>query len=109
MAINETDYLIWCLAEECSEVIKECSKSERFGLNSCNPYDDKKVNNAMALVDEVYDVRARAKLLFEHLQIPYCDNQIYKFKQRKAKLEKNMAISRKTGALKEIVYRPKKV
>lgn len=39
--MNATEHLLVCLAEECGEVAKECSKALRFGLDdqvTLNPY-----------------------------------------------------------------------
>jgi hypothetical protein len=37
MAINETDHLLACLAEECAEVSQRVMKALRFGINEIQP------------------------------------------------------------------------
>ena len=57
------DYLLTCVAEECSEVCKEATKGIRFGLHdkwkdNLTPHD--------GLIAEFYDLVGVMELLFEH-------------------------------------------
>lgn len=101
MALNKSQYLFWCLTEECSEVIKACSKTERFGPDNHNPADIACKPNIEELLDEMYDLRARARMLFQFLGVPYGDSEIDNYLYRKEKLERNMEKSRKLGLLKD--------
>lgn len=93
-----TDYLSWCLAEECAEVQKAISKCERFGRDSVNP-NNPTVRNIDELIDEIYDVRARARMLLQNLKVPYIDDSIDNYIGRKEKLEHNMEIAKRKGIL----------
>src|SRR4051812_44414709 len=69
--MNETEHLLTCLLEECSEVIKDCSKSLRFGLDDRNVLDPSGPTNRERIVAELNDLVAVVELLEErgHLQI----------------------------------------
>lgn len=57
--MTETEYLLVCLAEEASEIIKDVSKALRFGLDDVAPNGNtNKQNLAMELTDllAVYDL-----------------------------------------------------
>ena len=53
---NEQRELIVCLMEECSEVIKACSKTLRHGPNSFNPYIKHGPTNLQKLQEELSDI-----------------------------------------------------
>lgn len=59
--MNRLQYLLTVLSEECDEIGKLCSKSQRFGLNSLNP-ETGKVNN-IEIHKEMNDVLAVLRLL----------------------------------------------
>lgn len=53
--LTETAYLLACLVEECSEVIKEVQKGFRFGINNFNPTNG--IVNIDAIQNEVDEDR----------------------------------------------------
>jgi len=57
--------LLQILSEECSEVSQAVSKILRFGEESFNPKDRKKVPNIRNLEAELGDILGVFKLLFE--------------------------------------------
>ena len=49
--MNKVEYFLTCLNKECSEIIKDCSKALRFGLNDKSPCEingDTKIQNELA-------------------------------------------------------------
>jgi NTP pyrophosphatase (non-canonical NTP hydrolase) len=63
MAINETDHLLACLAEECAEVSQRVAKALRFGVNEVQP--EQGLTNAERIVDELADLLAIVAMLQE--------------------------------------------
>lgn len=61
---EKTDYLLACLSEECSEVQKVISKSQRFGLTSKNPENGSE--NIDLIQQEMHDVMSVWYLLCDH-------------------------------------------
>jgi hypothetical protein len=55
------------LVEECAELIKAVQKAKRFGLGSCNPYDDEEKSNGQAILDEIEDVQRMIDLARDSL------------------------------------------
>jgi len=51
--MNESEYLLVCLLEELSETQKEVCKALRFGLDDCNPNDEKKIPNRERIQREI--------------------------------------------------------
>lgn len=58
-----TDYLLTCVAEECSEICKEATKGIRFGLH--DQWREKPTAHD-ALIAEYYDLVAVMEMLFEN-------------------------------------------
>jgi hypothetical protein len=74
--------LVVCLMEEAGEVIVDCSKLLRHGMNSSNPFLDKKETNIEALEREVGD--------FREIMMRLCDMSLLNFDNvYQASLEKN--------------------
>lgn len=86
-AINNSpvNYLLDCLIEESSEVIKECAKSLRFGTHGVNPYLEPYEFNVDRIKDELADVRIIAEQLEELMFIPKQTDAEYET-HREAKL-----------------------
>jgi len=67
--MNRTDYLLTCLMEECGELIQECSKALRFGLQDKWEEDPKppdwreKPTPHDAIIREYFDIVAVMDLL----------------------------------------------
>ena len=59
--MNDFEYLVTCLMEECVEVAQRCSKILRFGLNEREPGQE--LDNEERLVGEICDLRAITKRL----------------------------------------------
>lgn len=93
------DYLLTCVAEECSEVCKEATKGIRFGLHdkwkdNPTPHD--------GLVAEFYDLVGVMELLFEHgaLTRPSETAVADMIERKKARVQHFMQYSAERGRLK---------
>lgn len=82
--MNEKEYLITCLSEECSEVAKACSKALRFGLDTHHPRDHK-TSNKTHLIYELNDLMSVVEMLVERGIIP---EKWESYTQRTEKAEK---------------------
>ena len=85
--VSETQYLLICLAEECSEVTKTCSKILRFGIDSCHPKDHK-TTNKNNLVYELNDLMSIVEMLVDRGIIPA------KWEDYKQRIEKSEKVLR---------------
>jgi NTP pyrophosphatase (non-canonical NTP hydrolase) len=54
--LNETEYILTYLTEECAEIIKAANKAIRFGLKDYSLNDKEKGTNLEALVEEINDL-----------------------------------------------------
>ena len=63
--MNKGEYLLVCLAEECSEIQKAVMKALRFGLDKGNPYNEQFTTNASEISKECCDLIAVVELLEE--------------------------------------------
>lgn len=96
--MNTQEHLLSCLAEECNEVAKDCSKAMRFGL------DDKykELTPRQNISHEIADIWAVIELLKENnidLTNGYMNRQVIDAK--KEKLKYYMKYAKKYGALKD--------
>jgi len=80
--MNEREYLLVCVMEECSEIQKAASKALRFNLNKSEEIEN-----------EFIDLVA----LFEMLQFVTFDE--YRIAVKKKKVRKFMKVSIETGRL----------
>jgi dihydroorotase len=97
--MNSVEHLLTCLAEECSEVQKEISKSLRFGLD--DSYPGTNTTNVENIVNECIDMIAVIELLEEQgvikkVNIDYRDKCI---RLKKEKVLKYMEYARNKGTL----------
>lgn len=88
--MNETEYLLTVLSEECAEVAQRACKAARFGLREIQPGQPE--DNTRRLERELADLMAVAKLL--GLRVREKDKAA-----KRKKLKKFMDYSRKIGAL----------
>lgn len=84
--MNESEYVMLCLGEECLEVGKECSKVLRFGPDDRHPDGLDNPTSLEKLVDELNDILGVVDVLVERGQLPadWCSAQ--KRAQKGAKL-----------------------
>ena len=96
--MNRKEYLLTCLAEECSELAIECSKSKRFGLDSYGENDTAtlRYTNSENLVKEFVDVYTIIKMLDQE---GYIDSNFTAFQvdNKMDKVDKYYNISRQLG------------
>jgi len=88
--MNETEYLLWVLSEECAEVSQRASKAARFGLREVQPGQQE--DNVRRLERELADLMAVVELF--GLRIRDEDKAA-----KVEKLKKFMEYSRQVGRL----------
>jgi NTP pyrophosphatase (non-canonical NTP hydrolase) len=92
--VNRAEHLLTCLAEECAEVAQRVSKALRFGLSEVQP--GQASDNADRIADEVGDLISVIGILVDEGIIP---DPIPDQREKLAKIERFMAISREQGTL----------
>jgi NTP pyrophosphatase (non-canonical NTP hydrolase) len=97
--MNELQYDLNLLVEECTEVMQLASKSIRFGLGSYSPYDEKKISNSQKLTQEINDVYAILDLLKEKYGIDTNRNEEM-ISIKKEKVKYYSTFSRDEGLLR---------
>jgi hypothetical protein len=97
--LNQTEYLLTCLSEECSEIIKECTKAQRFGVNDVDPNARSSLQNGQKIACEMADLMAVFELLVENGNM--CDGRGLRrdIENKKQKVRQWMEYSRKQGCL----------
>jgi NTP pyrophosphatase (non-canonical NTP hydrolase) len=95
--VNRTEHLLTCLAEECAEVAQRVSKALRFGLDEVQP--GQASNNAERIADELADLIAVAEILADYDIIPEPIVGAAATRDKLAKIERFMEISREQGVL----------
>lgn len=95
--MTNTEHLLTCLLEECSEVSKNISKALRFGLQDSDP-NGAPIVNAKTISLELTDLIGVAEMCLDKGIIPPYDNPIGK-QQKKLKVKKYMQYARKKGTL----------
>ena len=107
--MNITEHLLTCLSEECSEVAKECAKSQRFGLDdklTMDPYGPRGTNgltNAEKLADELNDLLGVVQMLVDAGAIPFNWQDHAKQEEKKRKVQRFMDYSYRCGVLTKIL------
>jgi len=92
--INE--HILKKITEECSEVIKEISKAELFGMEDCEPGQE--LSNKEKIQDELADLLGAIELVCEHGILN--DREIFnreKVEAKKAKILKWLKYSQDKG------------
>ena len=95
--MNLRENLLQTLEEEASEVIKECSKANRFGLMDINPKTG--ITNKHALQDEINDFFAVVVMLVEE---GFLDEDFLTEENQQGKIQKvqkYLKYSREQGTL----------
>jgi hypothetical protein len=95
---NETQHLLVCAMEECSEIQKDCAKALRFGLDDHHP---KYEPNAERIINEFIDLVAIMTMMKKKDLLPWPGDEAAE-KMVGAKIErveKYMAYAREKGAL----------
>ncbi len=54
--MNKTEYILSCVAEECSEIIKACEKAKRFGLHDFDCNSENETTNLECIIGEFNDL-----------------------------------------------------
>jgi len=96
--INNIQYLLVCLAEECAEVQKEVTKGLRFGLYDVWEGNPTPIEN---LIHEYYDLVGVWEMLKEVVAFPKV-NPEQLIQRKKDKILEYMEYARKAGALEEL-------
>lgn len=94
--MNQTEHLLSCLAEECTEVGQRVSKALRFGLGEVQP--GQPLTNAERIAGELVDLLAVVEILEEEgiLDVPRDPGAI---QRKKDKVRKFMVYAAECGAL----------
>lgn len=103
--MNHQEHLLTCLAEECSEVTKDVTKSLRYGLDDRNVLDPTGPTNRERLVDELNDLAAVIDILSEQGIVPRNWWDALKQQKKRAKVAEFLFYAEKVGALR--IERPK--
>jgi NTP pyrophosphatase (non-canonical NTP hydrolase) len=101
MALNEEEYLLIKLIEECSEVIKASTKWLRFGKNNYCPRDKRKVSNVDELRQELANVTAARIMLSDITKEQLATDNPIKVGHHIDKTRRYMDISEREGRLRK--------
>lgn len=95
--MNTNEHLLTILGEEASEVIKDVSKSLRFGLDDRHKIEGP--TNMEKLVNELNDFVAVVDLLVQHAMLPSNWESPAKQLKKKQRVAEFMAYAKKVKAL----------
>lgn len=95
MAINETEHLLACLAEECAEVSQRVTKALRFGVSEVQP--GQALTNAERIANELTDLFGVVEMLAERGVLRVISGDAVLAKKRK--VEHFIEYARQIGAL----------
>jgi NTP pyrophosphatase (non-canonical NTP hydrolase) len=90
-AVNRTEHLLTCLAEECAEVGQRVSKALRFGLAEVQPGQPS--NNAERITEELGDLISVVGILISEGVI---DEPPTDYEGKRAKIERFMSLSHRS-------------
>lgn len=94
--MTRTEYLLWCLAEECNEVAQRASKAARFGLSEKQP--GQHADNRERLRAELNDLEAVWRELHSIIDL---STSAHLVGAKQAKIREYMNYSRKLGILED--------
>lgn len=104
--MNERQYLLTRLIEECAEVQQRATKALTFGMYesqaqgpSTNPKPEAKLNNNERLAQEFTDLIAISEMLNQHIAMPLSVSDTRAKELKKEKVKKYMDYSRSLGTL----------
>lgn len=97
--MNQSEHILECLQEECIEVAKDISKSQRFGLNDRNVLNPTCPTNRERVIDELNDLMAVVEMAVEFGILPHYWRDPDKQSIKINKVRKFMDYARKVGAL----------
>lgn len=97
--MDRNEHLICILGEEASEIIKDCSKSLRFGLDDSDVLDPSGPTNRERLINELNDLAGSVEMLIDAGIIPMDWESPKKRNAKKVKIEKFLEHSRQVRAL----------
>lgn len=95
--MNRLEYLLTCVMEEAAEMQQMAAKSQRFGLDSFNPYEPKQANNEFQLLKEFEELKAVMEMLQPFTgKLP--DGHAQRIRdEKKERVEKFILISKELG------------
>jgi len=94
--VNQIEYLLTCLAEECAEIAQRASKAQRFGVNEIQPGQN--LQNGERIMVETQEFRAILRMLEAHGTLDIRENE-EAIAAKIAKVEKFMTYSIAQGTL----------
>lgn len=100
--MNKVEHLLVCLAEEASEIVKDASKSLRFGLNDVGP--GLLTTNRERLIAEINDLLAIVDMLSSEGVLPSDWTDKQKQVRKKNKVRNFMEYARDKGVLSSEKY-----
>jgi hypothetical protein len=95
--MNQIEYVLTCVIEECNELAQRACKIQRFGLTEIQPGQEK--NNAERLIEEWYDLVGSMMFLRNICDVPPGDLNAPLTKIEK--IRKYMKYSKEKGTLTE--------
>ena len=96
--MNNLDYLLASLGEECGEVQQIVGKSLRFGIRDFSPKDLERTINFDLLTQEIHDVVALYEMICDEIDETYY-MQDSLLETKKHKVTKWMQYAKKVGQL----------
>ena len=93
------EHLLTCLSEEASEIIKDVSKSLRFGLSDRNVLNPTGPTNWERLIDELNDLFAVVEMLTDRGILPPNWMDLDKIIAKKKKVEQFLDYAVKQGTI----------
>lgn len=99
--MDKIEYLLICLAEEGSEIVKDVSKTLRFGLDEVNILNPNGPNNRERIIEELNDLIGVVEYLVEMGVFPKDWMDSEKIEKKRLKLDEFMGYSERLKLLKK--------